>query len=668
MPDERSAFERNRPPGPPRMSDEPAARKPLKLPNTPINGFGTPAGDDDDAADSARSGGTVAGTPLAGQGSGFDLFEMEQREQQTLNRLRDLMRVLVRALKAKRMYPANNPLLQRILAEASIGMSETLELLGDVRLTVSQYDFLFLGQSIYSNPNKKESIAFRFAKDGITELVFQEGLPPDQLEDFLTVLGAALESSALEDDLVTLLWEQEFSHISYAYLAIDDMQDAGTAGLTADSSLDMNWPEGGNGDATDSLDEATGIPWTDHQGWTDTEGGSGHRADDWNELVPVARVADRCSNDFLHLTSQEIEALAEEIHREHSRSLHDVVLEILTEVAEDEPTPEAFADLARAFADLLIVVLQEADLRHAVEIVATLKTLSASRGHDPMGFLPDPRDLASQAVSALGRHPEADTTLLPEFLVHLGPRAIDPVCDLLVDVDLHALHGALQLALVELARLDLPAIRARVDSAPPHAARALVQVLAQVGGGEAEQALAAATSHVEARVRKEAIAALAHAARGTTRPYLLRALDDDDPQVRAAALFAVRESFGHAEENQALAERLLAVIGGPRFADQSAVERRAYFDALVGLGGPTVLLTLDAWAGLWSLGAGRETKARRELAAAALARMSGPEPLACLKRHARSLIPAVRAASRRALDASAATAGSGGGANEEQAA
>jgi hypothetical protein len=658
MPDERSAFERNRPPGPPRMSDEPAVRKPLKLPNTPINGFGTPSEDADDADDSARAGGTVAGTPLGGQANGFDLFDMEQREQQTLNRLRDLMRVLVRALKAKRMYPANNPLLQRILAEASIGMNEALELIGDIRLTVSQYDFLFLGQSIYSNPSKKESIAFRFAKDGITELVFQEGLPPEQLEDFLTVLGAALESSALEDDLVTLLWEQEFSHISYAYLAIDDMSD-GTAGLQADPSMDMNWPEGGGGDETQSLDEATGVPWTEHQGWIPEDGGSGHRADDWNELVPVARVADRCSNDFLHLTSQEIEALAEEIHREHSRSLHDVVLEILTEVAEDEPTPEAFADLARAFADLLIVVVQEADLRHAVEIAATLKTLSASRGHEPTGFLPDARDLASQAIAALGRHPEADSSLLPEFLVHLGPRAIDPVCDLLMDVDLHSLHGALQLALVELAKQDLHSIRARVDTAPPHAARALVQVLAQVGGSEAEQALAAATSHVEARVRKEAIAALAQSARGTTRPYLLRALDDDDPQVRAAALFAVRESFGQADENRALAERLLAVLGGPRFADQSAVERGAYFDALVGLGGQTVMLTLDAWAGEWSFGARRDLKARRELAAAALARMTEPGAQACLQRHAKSLIPAVRTASRRAL---------AGGTSEEQAA
>ncbi len=664
MPDERHEPERGRPPGPPRISDEPAGRKPLKLPNTPINGFGAPTGDGDEPApaDAPRAGGTVAGTPLGGGASGFDLFDAEQREQQTLTRLRDLMRVLVRALKAKRMYPANNPLLQRILAEASIAMNETLEQLGDIRLTVSQFDFLFLGQSVYSNPNKKESIAFRFAKDGITELVFQDGLPPDQLEDFLTVLGTALESSALEDDLVTLLWEQEFSHISYAYLAIDDMQhDGGNALQSADDPNAMSWPENAGTDEIDSRDEITGVPWTEHQGWIDGEGGSGHRADDWNELVPVARIADRCSNDFLHLTSQEIEALAEEIHREHSRSLHDVVLEILTEVAEDEPTPEAFADLARAFADLLIVVVQEADLRHAVEIAATLKTLSASRGHDPMGFLPDPGDLASQAIAALGRHPEADVSLLPEFLVHLGPRVIDPVCDLLVDVDLHSLHGALQQALVELAKQDLRALRSRVESAPPHAARALVQVLAQVGGAEAEQALASATSHPEARVRKEAIAALAQVARGTTRPYLLRALDDDDPQVRAAALFAMRDSYGQAEENQALAERLLAVLAGPRFAYQSTVERAAFFDALVSLGGPVVIATLALWAGLWRLAGEGDIKARRELAARALARIPDPAAQAALRKQANSLVPAVRGACRRALAAP-------GGAHEEQAA
>ncbi len=570
--------------------------------------------------------------------------------QQTITRLRDLMRVLTRALKAKRMYPANNPLLGRILGEASIAMNETLEAVGDLHITVQQFDLLFLGQSIYNNPSKKESLAFRFSKDGITELAFQEGLASEELESFLTVMSHAMESSSLEDDLVTLLWEQEFSHISYAYLAIDDMQeniDLAQLGEEARAELELSFPK--PDPDSEMVDETSDIPGIEHQHWTAEDGGSGHRADDWNELVPVKNVEVRCSNDFLHLTSQEIEALAEEIHREHSRSLHEVVLEILTEVAEDEQKPEAFADLARALGDLLIVVLQEADLRSAVEIAATLKTLSASRGHDPQGFLPGAQDLVTQAVAALARHPEADPSLLPEFLVHLGVRAIDPVCDLLVDVDLHSLHANLQIALVELAKQDLAAIRTRIDLAPPMAARLLVQVLAQVGGPDAEQALAAATSHIEARVRKEAITALATSGNPNARAYMLRALDDDDPQVRAAALFAVHESFGAASESRQLAERLLAVLGGPRFVEQSAVERRAYFDTLAEVGGPTVVATLDAWLGLWRFGGGADLKARRELAARALAQMPAPEAREALQRRARSFVPAVRSASRKAL-------------------
>ncbi len=631
------------------ISNTPARMKPLKLPNTPINGFGSTVEPGDDDESSPTSAGEAAGTPLA---PGLAALDAEQREQQTIGRLRDLMRILVRALKAKRMYPANNPQLQRILAEATIAMSETLEAVGDVHVTVQQFDLLFLGQSIYNNTSKKESIAFRFSKDGITELVFQEGLASEELEDFLSVMAHAMESASLEDDLVTLFWEQEFSHISYAYLAIDDLHesmDLQQLSAEARAELELSFPQR---DESEAVDELTGVPWTEHHGWTAEDGGSGHRADDWNELVPVAHVDESCSSDFLHLTSQEIEALAEEIHREHSRSLHDVVLEILTEVAEIETKPEAFADLARAFGDLLIVVVQEADLRHAVEIVATLKTLSASRGHDPQGFMPDVRDLTAQAVSALGRHPEADGSLLPEFLVHLGPRVIDPVVDLLVDVDLHSLHGYLQLALVELAKQDLAAVRGRIDHAPPAAARLLVQVLAQVGSPDAEQALTAATSHVEARVRKEAIAAIAATGNPNSRPYLLRALDDDDPQVRAAGLHAVRESFGAAQESRALAERLLAVLGGPRFAEQSTVERGAYFDTLVGVGGPVVLATLDAWLGLWRLGGGSDLRARRELAAQALAHMNDPDAQAVLRRHARSLIPAVRGASRKALEES----------------
>jgi len=248
-----------------RVNDVPARLKPMKLPNAPINGFGAPPDADTDAGGAAddsdvapTSGGTVAGIPLA---PSFEALDAEQREQQTITRLRDLMRVLVRALKAKRMYPANNPLLARILGEAAIAMNETLEAVGDLHITVQQFDLLFLGQSIYNNTNKKESLAFRFSRDGITELQFQEGLGPEELESFLTVMSHAMESSSLEDDLVTLLWEQEFSNISYAYLAIDDMSegvDLAQLSEEARAELEMSFPQDG-ADSTETVEESESV-------------------------------------------------------------------------------------------------------------------------------------------------------------------------------------------------------------------------------------------------------------------------------------------------------------------------------------------------------------------------------------------------------------------------
>jgi HEAT repeat protein len=249
-------------------------------------------------------------------------------------------------------------------------------------------------------------------------------------------------------------------------------------------------------------------------------------------------------------------------------------------------------------------------------------------------------------VAALGRHPEADASLLPEF--RPPARAIDPLCDLLIDVDMHSLHAHLQTALVELAKLDLESIRARVDLAPPAAARLLVQVLAQVSHPDAEQAITAATSHVEARVRKEAVCALAATGKANVRRISCARSTTTIPRSapRRCSRCATRSAKAR---RTALAERPLAVLGGPRFAEQSVVERRAYFDALVGVGGPVVLATLDAWLGLWRLGGGGELKARRELAAPALARMPQAEAHSTLKKHAKSLIPGVRGASRKAL-------------------
>ena len=59
--------------------------------------------------------------------------------------------------------------------------------------------------------------------------------------------------------------------------------------------------------------------------------------------------------------------------------------------------------------------------------------------------------------------------------------------------------------------------------------------------------------------------------------------------------------------------------------------------------------TFSAWLGAWRIGGGGEVKARRELAAWALARMTDAQSQHEFKKHAKSLIPAVRGACKKAL-------------------
>jgi hypothetical protein len=302
----------------------------------------------------------------------------EIAEQRMVQRLRELMRMLVRGLKAKKMYPANNPVLSRILNEMQDGVLGTIEDIGDLRLTVQQADLLYNGNSIYNNPSKRDSLAYRFHRDGITEIEFTDGVTPPEINAFLDVLARATEPRGAEEDLVTMLWEQEFSHIRYAYLAIDDLQENMLEGYDAAEA------EG---------EEATDVPWPG-QGEEPTQGLTvmiegvdsngerlGRALDDWNALIPAVDITERCPAPA-RASCRAHGARGD--HLEHSR-----------------PRPRWRSDprwrrtgatgslrrLARCPRRLIVIALSEAD-RRTTQVLATMHGLCAGRGVDAVGFLP----------------------------------------------------------------------------------------------------------------------------------------------------------------------------------------------------------------------------------------------------------------------------------------
>jgi hypothetical protein len=140
-----------------------------------------------------------------------------------VKRVADWIQTLIRTVKAMRMYLPNNPTLHKFQGDLEGRTWSVLKEIGDITLTVQQFDFLFENYSVYHNAAREDSLAFRFYADGVREITIKEGLEPQELRGLLDVLKRSTDGPSGQDDVVTLLWERDFRHVEYIYIPLDEL-------------------------------------------------------------------------------------------------------------------------------------------------------------------------------------------------------------------------------------------------------------------------------------------------------------------------------------------------------------------------------------------------------------------------------------------------------------
>jgi hypothetical protein len=128
--------------------------------------------------------------------------------------VKDLINALGRAKKNLRMYPVNHPMYEKTVDDFNSKMSPCVEV-DSIRIRINQYDILFNDEVIYHSRDKDESLALFFFKDGLRELSFLKGITRSEIKDFLRIISLDFEKEVLDDDIVTLLWEEDLQHIKY---------------------------------------------------------------------------------------------------------------------------------------------------------------------------------------------------------------------------------------------------------------------------------------------------------------------------------------------------------------------------------------------------------------------------------------------------------------------
>ena len=145
---------------------------------------------------------------------GFDGKMVEEEVKST----KSLIQTFLQTVKAYRLYEANHPILTKFLERLKKDFDQYFDEFDSFSLQVGEHRLFNRGKVVYESEDVKESLAFLFFKDGIREVRFYKGLEFKEMVDFLTIVRKGDLVNRFEDDLVTLLWEKDFSHIEFTII------------------------------------------------------------------------------------------------------------------------------------------------------------------------------------------------------------------------------------------------------------------------------------------------------------------------------------------------------------------------------------------------------------------------------------------------------------------
>ncbi len=128
------------------------------------------------------------------------------------------MQVLVKGLRATQLYLPNNPVYQRAVENIRGSFRQIWQATDDLHLDVGETDFKWEATVVYSQDQRNESIAWTLYKDGVRSVTLRPGVEDVEIVRFLAVLHRAKNLAAdAPDDLLTLLWGEDFQFIAYTF-------------------------------------------------------------------------------------------------------------------------------------------------------------------------------------------------------------------------------------------------------------------------------------------------------------------------------------------------------------------------------------------------------------------------------------------------------------------
>ncbi len=550
----------------------------------------------------------------------------QEHEAQAIATVENLAQILVKGMRAIQLYLPNNPVYQRAIQNIQSAFGEVWEETFDLVLAVSESSLTWDGREVLAQESKSDSLAWILFKDGVRSVTFQKGVEDEEIVRFLAAIHRArtLDAEA-SDDLLTLLWDEDFQYIKYDYVELG--MDEVTPLAPSDEK-----PEVTEDDVRQQVQEEV-----------------------QEEAAPTVISIDDFDSTMYFLDENEISYLNDEIEREYKQDLRSNVLSMVFDLLELQTYSTVRAELLSILDNFIPYLLAVGDF-HAVAYILREIRVVMERA----------RELLPEHVETLTALPArlSDSEALGQLLQSLDEAAVHPTEEELGELFRELHPEALSTLLAWFPRLTNERVRSLLYAAAKRLAQAYPEELVKALEATDEQVLVQTTKlagqlqlppvvpglgklleYDRVAVRREAVDALAKTGTPGAMQQLEKAIEDADRDVRIAAV----RVLGRKQHPGALAPVQIAVEGkGLRDADLT--EKTAFFEAYGLLAGPKGMAKLEGLLQPRGLLRRKEDPQIRACAAMALGKIGTPEARAALSRSVGDKDPLVRNAVNRALE------------------
>lgn len=548
----------------------------------------------------------------------------------------EMLRLLARAIRAHQLYLPNNPMHARALDAARGAIAAIWEYTDLLQITVTETEFLSEGRVALEELDRGgESLPWLFYKDGIRTLTLRPGFEGEDLETLLDVLQLARTRTLDDgDDLLTLLWECDFAHLTYEYVELgpDGPGAPGAELLRGGAPVGSITPPGEV--EREEVAAAQGAPPS-------------------AEPSAFASIQDFDSTLYF-LDEQEIEYLQRAIQEEFAVDLRCSVAAALLDTFEQEDEPAVREEICGILDHFLLALLSNTEFRAS----AYLLREAAAAVERSVSLVPEHQQRLLELADRM-----SEPTVLTQLLESLEDMPLKPPPDDLNELFMQLKGTALAPLLHQLARTQNADLHALLEGAVMRLAMRhtgeLVQLILSTdeevaveairrAGALRSPAAVAPLSRVLGEgtddIRRAAVSALVDVGSAGAMQVLERAVEDDNRDIRIAAVKAIADRQHRAalaRVERALKERVLP--------DDNPGEKSAFFDAYAMLAGDKSVSFLEGILSPKGFIIRREDPLTRAAAATALGKLGTPRAVEVLQRASNDKEIVVRTAAARAL-------------------